>query len=234
MSLKSSVLHYSWSIALRTVLGFALLTGLIAGATVVAAPPTPQAPSASPAPQAGLAALADISQVCPHINVDMRYATPDNFAGKAFYTSPRALLIRPAAEALARVQADLESQGFGLRVWDAYRPRHVQWELWKICSDTRFVADPRRGSRHNRGASVDVTLLDRNGEPVEMPTVFDDFSERAGAFYREAPLAARRHRQILQRAMTRQGFRILESEWWHFDYETWRQYPIMDVAVTEP
>lgn len=178
-------------------------------------------------------ALADLEKVCPGVDIDLKYATDENFTHHVVYPMERAFLVEPAARALASVQADLASDGFGLRVLDAYRPLAVQREFWRLLPDSRYVANPKTGSRHNRGASVDVTLVDSRGSECEMPTAFDDFSERAGAFYPEVSDAARRHRRILQKAMTRQGFRVLETEWWHFDYSGWKDHPLLDVALNQ-
>lgn len=177
-------------------------------------------------------ALVEVVSLDPSIRVDLRYATRDNVAGRALYRSAHAVLERPAAEALVRVQRALSADGFGLVVWDAYRPWRVTKTLWDVTPADRraFVADPARGSRHNRGAAVDVTLIDlATGEPVEMPSAFDDFSERAAPSYAGATSAARAHRDRLRDAMERQGFFVHPSEWWHFDWKDWADYPILDV-----
>ncbi len=175
--------------------------------------------------------LVDISDVEPSIAVDMRYATADNFVGKALYRESRCVLRRMTAERLGRVQRRLRRQGFGLKIWDAYRPLAVQKEMWALVPNSRYVANPQRGSRHNRGAAVDVTLVDANGRELSMPTAFDNFSEKAAANFANLPDSILVHRRILQEAMTAEGFGILDSEWWHFDDPNWQRCKLLDVPV---
>jgi D-alanyl-D-alanine dipeptidase len=172
--------------------------------------------------------LCDITHVDPSIQVDMRYAARDNFLKEAIYPVNRCLLRADVAERLARVQRRLEAEGFGLRMWDCYRPQSVQQRMWDLVPDTRFVADPLVGSKHSRASAVDVTLVDKNGNPVEMPTKHDDFSERARRDYKALPPAALRNRKILEDAMTAEGFIPLPTEWWHFDDPEWKSAPLLD------
>jgi D-alanyl-D-alanine dipeptidase/kynurenine formamidase len=176
-------------------------------------------------------ALVDVATLDPTIRLDVRYATSRNVVGRRLYPSARAFLQQPAAEALVRVHRALASDGFGLVVLDAYRPWRVTKALWEATPPERraFVADPARGSRHNRGAAVDVTLFDRaTGEPVVMPSDYDDFSERAYPTYAGGDAAARARRDRLCAAMEREGFFVHPAEWWHFDYKDWAEYPILD------
>ncbi len=173
--------------------------------------------------------LVDLQKIEPTIIVDLRYATEDNFLGRAVYTDKRCFLCRCTAERLARVQKRLQAQGYGLKVWDGYRPLSVQKLMWEMMPDPRYVADPSKGSRHNRGAAVDVTLVNAQGLECEMPTPFDDFSPRAAAFNMEATPEALKNRQILQQAMTSEGFLIYEDEWWHFNDPEWQKCPILDI-----
>ncbi|MBN8589071.1 MAG: serine hydrolase [Rhodothermia bacterium] len=163
------------------------------------------------------------------ILLDMRYATDRNFMGMRFYDLARAYLQRPAAMALLRVHQKLKAQGLGLMVHDAYRPWYVTKMFWEATpiNQRKFVANPADGSRHNRGCAVDLTLyyLD-SGIAVEMPSLYDEFSERAAANYSGGTDEQRRYRQILRQAMNSEGFTIMEDEWWHFDYREWRNYPI--------
>jgi len=175
--------------------------------------------------------LIDITSLDPTIVVDLKYATANNFVGQKLYSSNRCYLRRSTAERLARVQQNLWKHGLGLKVWDGYRPLSVQWRMWELVQDTNYVADPRRGSRHNRGAAVDVTLVDSLGVELEMPTPFDDFSERAKRDYPALSKAALEHREILTKAMAAEGFVPLSSEWWHFDDPDWRKFPVLDIAV---
>lgn len=177
--------------------------------------------------------LVDVSALDSTIVIDLKYATDDNFVGKKLYQTNRALLRRGTAERLLRVQKRLRQQGYGLKIWDAYRPLSVQREMWKIVPDSRYVADPAKGSRHNRGAAVDVTLVDLQGRDLPMPTGFDDFSEKAAAHYDAPGREVKKNRAILQKAMTAEGFMILNSEWWHFDDPNWKDCPVLDVPLSE-
>ena len=172
----------------------------------------------------------DIRAINPRIALDIRYATTNNFTKRKLYRSARCILRTPVAQALSRVQSDLETQGLGLKVFDCYRPLSVQKFMWKIVPDSRFVANPANGSRHNRGAAVDLTLVDRAGKELPMPTGFDDFSERAGYSYKNLPQQVIKNRQTLRNAMAKRGFSALETEWWHFDGAGWQQYPISDIS----
>ena len=177
-------------------------------------------------------ALVEVVTLDPTIVLDVRYATNDNVAGRRLYPSARAFLQGPAADALVRVHQALAADGLGIVVLDAYRPWRVTKALWDATAPERrgFVADPARGSRHNRGAAVDVTLFDRaSGTPVAMPSAYDDFSERAYPTYAGGDAPARAQRDRLRAAMEREGFFVHPSEWWHFDYKDWADYPILDV-----
>lgn len=175
--------------------------------------------------------LINIKDIAPGIRVEMRYASKNNFTGTQLYTGEECLLCEPAAERLARVQKNLEEQGLGLKVWDCYRPLSIQKKLWDLVPDPRYVADPKTGSRHNRGASVDLTLVDKNGVELPMPTLFDEFSEKAHRSYNDLPDNVKKNRQLLQDAMEKEGFIGLETEWWHFDAPEWSQYALRDEAL---
>ena len=170
------------------------------------------------------------------IKLDIRYATNNNFMGAAFYSSPRAFLQRPAAEALVRVHRRLRPLGFGLLVFDAYRPWHVTKMFWDATPDSlrHFVADPARGSRHNRGAAVDLTLYElATGAPVEMVSGYDEFSPRAAPDYPGGTTRRRWYRDLLRSAMAAEGFSVYEHEWWHFDHRDWGQYPIVNLTFEQ-
>jgi len=177
-------------------------------------------------------ALVDVRSVEPSIRVDLRYNTADNAFKRRFYRSNVAMLREPVARRLARVQARLRKQGYGLKVWDAYRPRSVQAAMWRIKPGTQYLASPRKGSKHNRGAAVDVTLVDAAGVEQKMPTPHDEFSRRAhrGAVRGVTPLA-RKNARILDTAMRAEGFRPNSLEWWHFEDPEWRRYPLTDVPL---
>jgi len=173
--------------------------------------------------------LVELRTLDPSIRYDIRYATLDNFMGAVFYRDALAFLQRPAAEALARVSARLRPLGYGLMVFDAYRPWHVTRMFWDATPDDlkEFVADPARGSRHNRGAAVDLTLYHLDtGAPVDMPSGYDEFTERAHADYPGGNARARWHRALLRHTMAAEGFTVYDVEWWHFDYMDWARWPI--------
>lgn len=177
--------------------------------------------------------LVEPTALDPTIRLDIRYATENNFLGTPFYTAPRAFLQRPAAEALVRAHQALVERGYGLLIHDAYRP----WHVTKMFHDATpiasrgFVADPARGSRHNRGCAVDLTLCDlETGEPIEMVAGYDEFSPRSAPDYPGGTSLQRWHRDLLRRAMEDQGYTVNEVEWWHFDHPDWLRYPILNAT----
>jgi D-alanyl-D-alanine dipeptidase len=141
----------------------------------------------------------------------------------------RCLLLKEAALRLRDVQAELETLGLGLKVWDGFRPVAAQWAFWELVPDERYVSDPRKGGRHTRGTAVDVTLITREGQELPMPSVFDDFSEKAHRNYMEAPEEALNNRTLLQEVMEKHGFIGLPTEWWHFDLFGWENCPPIDI-----
>ncbi len=176
--------------------------------------------------------LVEVVLLDSSIHLDIRYATPDNFMGRPMYTQARAFLQRPAAEALIRVHRSLRRQGFGLLVFDGYRPWSVTKMFWDETPPEKhaFVANPRKGSKHNRGCAVDLTLFTlADGKEVTMPTPYDDFTTKASSSYPGGTAEQRRLRGVLRAAMEQEGFRVEPGEWWHFDYKDWRTYPILDV-----
>jgi len=173
--------------------------------------------------------LVDLATLDPTIRFDIRYATTNNFMGTPMYSQARAFLQRPAAEALLRAHRALAAHGLGLLIHDAYRPWYVTKMFWDTTPDSArvFVADPSRGSRHNRGAAVDLTIYDRRtGRPLQMVSGYDEFSPRAYPDYPGGTSRQRFDRELLRRVMEAEGFRVFEAEWWHFDYQDWRLYPI--------
>ena len=166
------------------------------------------------------------------IHLDIRYATTNNFLGSVFYSQPRAFLQRPAAQALARASRVLRPLGYGLLIHDAYRPWYVTKVFWDATPvESRWlVANPARGSKHNRGAAVDITLYDlANGAPVEMPSTYDEATVRALSDYPGGTSRQRWHRALLRRVLEAEGFTVNPSEWWHFDYRDWQRYQILNV-----
>lgn len=177
--------------------------------------------------------LVELTALDSTILWDIRYATTNNFMGARFYDQPRAFLQRPAAEALVRAHRKLRRKGYGVLVYDAYRPWYVTRMFWDATPDSQkvFVADPSQGSRHNRGAAVDLSLYDlRTGRPVQMVSGYDEFSPRAYPDYPGGTSLQRWHRDLLRKAMEEEGFTVYEAEWWHFDFGDWRSYPILNLT----
>lgn len=180
--------------------------------------------------------LVDLTTLGPAVRFDIRYAGPDNFMGLPLYERPAAYMQRPAAEALARAAKTLEAQGYGLLIHDAYRPWYVTWMFWEATPpDARmFVADPAKGSRHNRGCAVDLTLYDlKTGKVVEMPSRYDEMSGRSYADFIGGTTRQRALRAILREAMVAEGFEVYPEEWWHFDYKDWRRYGIGTLTFSQ-
>jgi D-alanyl-D-alanine dipeptidase len=176
--------------------------------------------------------LVDLSTLDPTIRFDIRYATTQNFLGEPLYTQARAFLQRPAAEALLKAHRALLRQGYGLLIHDAYRPWWVTKVFWEATppAQREFVADPGKGSRHNRGCAVDLTLYRvSTGEAVQMPGLYDEMSPRSYPNYTGGTERERALRDLLRVAMETAGFEVYETEWWHFDYADWHDYPIMNV-----
>ena len=184
-------------------------------------------------PNGNAADFVDIKKVSPRIIVDMKYATEDNFTKKRLYESNTCFLRNSTAVKLDAVQKKLEGMNLGLKVWDCYRPLAVQRILWQILPDERYVANPEKGSRHNRACAVDVTLVDSDGKELQMPTGFDDFSPRTHHHYQDLPDQAIRNRELLKGLMEKAGFVPLSEEWWHHDDEKWMQFEIMDVPFQD-
>jgi zinc D-Ala-D-Ala dipeptidase len=176
--------------------------------------------------------LVELVKLDPTIKLDIRYATTNNFLGTPVYTEARAFLQRPAAEALVRANRALRAYGYGLIVHDGYRPWYVTKIFWDATPEDKkiFVADPAKGSMHNRGCAVDVSLYDlKTGKEVQMPSGYDEMTDRAFADYAGGTAEERARRALLRQAMEKEGFTVLPDEWWHFDYKDWKKYPILNV-----
>lgn len=228
---------------LLLVAGCAKTTPTTARVTVDAAVISSSAPAK---PDAGASLsfapddLIDATTVVPGLVIDIRYATANNFVGKPVYPAARCLLRGAVAQRLAKVARDLQRQKLRLKVWDCYRPFSVQETLWQEVTDPRYVARPERkngkphkGSKHNRGAAVDLTLIDHAGNELAMPTDYDDFSERAHRGAAGIAKENRRNSQVLERAMQAHGFFPLPTEWWHFDGPGWKNYPLADEPLLQ-
>jgi D-alanyl-D-alanine dipeptidase len=176
--------------------------------------------------------LVELVTLDPAIRLDVRYATKNNEFGRPFYSEARAFLQRPAGEALARVQRALKAKGYGLVVFDGYRPWSVTKAFWDATPADKkvFVADPKNGSRHNRGCAVDLTLYDlATGREVDMGGGYDEMTPRSYVTYDQGPKDAMARRELLRDEMGKEGFFPYPWEWWHFDWKDYREYPILDV-----
>lgn len=205
----------------RLLFACAPLLGLLMAAAPKAHPP------AHPADPLVLA-----TAVVPHLKVSLRYATSNDFMHRAVYPKgARCWLRRSVARRLAKAARILWAEGYRLLAWDCYRPRSVQWAMWKIFPHPGYVANPATGSNHNRGTAVDITLLTRDGKPIEMPTDFDAFTTAAHLGDHSSSKAAQAHRAILHRAMRTAGFRGIHHEWWHFNAPHARSFAILDAPL---
>ncbi len=162
--------------------------------------------------------LVDVLRLDPSLILDMKYATADNFTGKILYPCAKCYLRKPAAMALVEAHKKLKAKGFKIKIFDAYRPLSVQWKLWEMYKDPNYVADPRKGSMHNRGVAIDLTLVDKRGNELDMGTPFDYFGEKAHTDYQQLSRQIRHNRYLLKSVMREVGFKEIRTEWWHFSY----------------
>jgi D-alanyl-D-alanine dipeptidase len=174
--------------------------------------------------------LVDLSKYVPSVVGDVRYATSNNFMRRQMYPFEAVYMRRAAADSLRVIQQELNRLGYGLKIFDAYRPYYITVAFYEAFRDTTYVASPYTGSRHNRGCAVDLTLIElKSGRELLMPTEYDEFSARAHAFYKQVPAKAAKNRKLLQRVMIKHGFDVYPAEWWHFDFRNWRDYPLLNV-----
>ncbi|MBE7175662.1 MAG: M15 family metallopeptidase [Mucilaginibacter polytrichastri] len=174
--------------------------------------------------------LVELKKIIPDITLDIRYATSNNFMRRKMYAQARAFSRLPVALALKKVQAELKQKGYGLKIFDGYRPYAVTQDFYRFASNKTFVADPKKGSKHNRGCAVDLTIIDlKSGKELPMPTPYDAFDKKAAAGYNDLPQPVLKNRALLNDVMHRHGFRMLKNEWWHFDFVGWSRYPLMDI-----
>ncbi|MDQ4140442.1 MAG: M15 family metallopeptidase [Bacteroidota bacterium] len=178
--------------------------------------------------------LVEITSIIPNIKLDIRYATANNFIGEPVYTSARAFLRLPVAQALKKVQTELNKQGLGLKIFDAYRPYWATVYFFEKLKDTVYLAKPWEGSRHNRGCTVDLTLINlKTGKELKMPTPYDAFTKKAHVNYMNLPVAAIQNRKKLKQIMTKHGFQVYSEEWWHFDYRDFKKFDLLDIRFED-
>jgi len=171
--------------------------------------------------------LVDAVKLVPGLVVELRYATANNFLKRKLYpASAKCLLLPTTAKKLATVAESLEPMGLKLKVYDCYRPLSVQWEMWKILPKPGYVADPKKGSNHNRGAAVDLTLTNSDGRELEMPTRFDTFGPASHQSFSGGNETSRKNRDLLREKMISAGFQPNPMEWWHFDLPDAERYPV--------
>lgn len=180
--------------------------------------------------------MIELTKLDRSIKLDIRYATANNFVGRAVYPEARAFLQRPAAEALVRVHKLLKEEGLGVLVFDGYRPWAITKLFWEVVpgDNRKYVADPAKGSKHNRGCAVDMSIYDlETGKEIPMPSDFDEFTDRASPDYKGGTDQERANRDKLRRLMEAEGFTVNANEWWHFDHNDWEQYAIYDISFSE-
>ena len=180
--------------------------------------------------------LLELVKLDKTIKLDIRYARPDNFVGKPVYPEARAFLQRPAAEAVVRVHQKLKEKKLGLVIFDGYRPWAITKLFWEVVREDqrKFVANPATGSKHNRGCAVDLSIYDlKTKKLVEMPSDFDEFTERASPDYAGGTERERANRDLLRKLMEAEGFTVNANEWWHFDYKDWQSYAIYDIPFSD-
>jgi zinc D-Ala-D-Ala dipeptidase len=178
--------------------------------------------------------LVDLEKFIPGIVLDIRYATTNNFTKEKIYNLPKAYARRSVAEALKKAQAEFSAAGAGIKIYDAYRPYAATVKFYEIYHDTTYVASPYRGSRHNRGCALDMTIVDlKTKKEIEMPTGFDSFRKEAWPSSPVKDPAIKGNRDLLIRVMEHNGFKVNTSEWWHFDFMGWKGYEVMDINFEE-
>jgi zinc D-Ala-D-Ala dipeptidase len=178
--------------------------------------------------------LVDLKAFIPSLVLDIRYATENNFTKEKIYTLAKAYARRPVAEALKQAQAVFATNGVGIKVFDAYRPYSATVKFYEVYRDTTYVASPYRGSRHNRGCAIDMTLVDlKMGEELKMPTEFDSFRKEAWPSTPVSDPVVKKNRDLLISVMSKHGFKVNSSEWWHFDFRGWEKFDVLDIDFEE-
>jgi zinc D-Ala-D-Ala dipeptidase len=178
--------------------------------------------------------LVNVAKINPRIQIDIRYATKNNFTNQIVYPQAGCYLKKFVAEKLDKIQQELESQGLGLKIFDAYRPQPYQQRLWNVCPNALYVADPKDGSTHSRGVAVDLTLVNnKTGREVEMPSGFDDFTTKAHRTYNTMTDQAKRNCKLLEDIMVKYDFKPYSAEWWHYTDKSWREHPLLAITFEE-
>ncbi len=171
----------------------------------------------------------DVGLIEPTIVMDLKYATEDNFVETKMYDCARCFLRPLVAERIIDIHYHLREKGYGLKMFDCYRPGPIQWALWEKVPDPRYVADPRKGSMHNRGGAVDLTLVDSEGNELDMGTPFDFFGRRAYHEYQDHTKEVLSNRKLLKETMEAFGFKAIRTEWWHYSYVA-KSYALDDMV----
>ena len=178
--------------------------------------------------------LIDLKALIPNLVLDIRYATTNNFTGEKIYNLAKAYARKPVAGALLQIQQELNKKGLGIKIFDAYRPYKATVKFYEVYHDTTYVASPYRGSRHNRGCALDLTVIDlKTGEELQMPTGYDSFKKEAWPTSEVKDPTILKNRTLLIDVMERHGFKVNGSEWWHFDFIGWKKYEVLDIDFEE-
>jgi D-alanyl-D-alanine dipeptidase len=175
--------------------------------------------------------MIEIKTMVPNIVYDLRYATENNFTHQKLYESEKRTFLRlPVASALLEVQDDLAKRNYGLKLFDAYRPYRVTQKMWDLIHDEKYVANPSKGSGHNRGLAVDLTIINlKDGSELNMGTGFDNFTDTAHHTFKNLSPDILQNRTLLKEIMEKHGFKALETEWWHYSWPNNRNYEVLDI-----
>lgn len=178
--------------------------------------------------------LVNLATAIPGIVLDIRYATANNFTGEVIYNLPRAYARKPVAEALKKAHEEFSKHGVDIKVYDAYRPYSATVKFYEVYRDTTYVASPYKGSRHNRGCAIDMTLVDlKTGKELKMPTEYDSFKKEAWPTTPVKDPVIKKNRDLIISIMEKHGFKVNASEWWHFDFNGWQKFEVMDIDFEE-
>lgn len=181
--------------------------------------------------QDSLQKMVELKKLIPNLEYDLRYGTSNNFMHQQLYNQSKATFLRYLpASSLYKIQKELQTKGYGLKVFDAYRPFRITKKMWDLIHDDRYVADPSKGSGHNRGLAIDLTIIDlKTGRELEMGTGFDNFTDSAHHSFKSLPATVLANRQLLRTTMESFGFKALETEWWHYSWPNDRNYEVLDL-----